>query len=78
LTDVVFVVLGEIAAERASDVVGRHSEDVDGDAADFGFADAFGVAAETFESLTVFDGQLVGFAHQRLLDHSEGTELRAR
>jgi len=36
------------------------------------------VAAETFESLTVFDGELVGFAHQRLLDHSEGTELRAR
>jgi len=78
VTDVVFVVLGEIAAERASDVVGRHSEDVDGDAADFGFADAFGVLAKTFESLTVFVGELVGCAHQRLLDQSEGTELRAR
>jgi hypothetical protein len=73
LTDlVVFVVSREIAAEGVRDVVGPDSEDVDGDAADFRLAGAFGLSAEAFEPLAVFAGDLFDDAHGWLQSHLGG------
>jgi hypothetical protein len=71
---VVLVLLGEVAAEGAGDVVGRDAEDVDGDAADLRLANALGVAAEALEPFAVFGGDLFDWMHGRFLGHVAGVD----